>query len=45
MQELVAGLLRAMGSKTKVFPAGPDQGKDIIASPDGFDFEIPRIIF
>jgi restriction system protein len=44
MQELVAGVLRAMGYKTKVSPAGPDQGKDIVASPDGFGFESPRII-
>jgi len=45
LEEMVVGLLRAMRSKTKVLPAGPDQGKDIIASPDGFDFESPRIIF
>ena len=44
MQELVAGLLRAMGYKTKVSPNGPDRGKDIVASPDGFGFESPRII-
>lgn len=44
MQELVAGLLRAMGYKTKVSPSGPDRGKDIVASPDGFGFESPRII-
>jgi restriction system protein len=44
MQELVAGVLRAMGYKTQISPAGPDQGKDIIASPDGFGFESPRII-
>ncbi|MFZ6645455.1 restriction endonuclease [Undibacterium sp. TJN25] len=44
MQDLVAGLLRAMGYKTQVSPAGPDRGKDIIASPDGFGFENPRII-
>ena len=44
MQELVAGLLRAMGYKTRVSPAGPDQGKDIIASPDGLGFESPRIV-
>ncbi|QLF95052.1 restriction endonuclease [Pseudomonas sp. ABC1] len=44
MQDLVAGLLRAMGYKTLVSPAGPDRGKDIIASPDGFGFENPRII-
>jgi len=44
MQELVAGLLRAMGYKTQVSPSGPDRGKDIVASPDGFGFEAPRII-
>lgn len=44
MQELVAGLLRAMGYKTQISPAGSDRGKDIIASPDGFGFENPRII-
>ncbi|WP_321934406.1 restriction endonuclease [Paraburkholderia sp. J8-2] len=44
MQELVAGILRAMGYKTQVSPAGNDRGKDIIASPDGFGFEHPRII-
>ena len=44
MQELVAGLLRAMGYKTRVSPSGPDRGKDIIASPDGFGFESPRIV-
>jgi restriction system protein len=44
MQELVAGLLRAMGYKTRISPAGPDRGKDIVASPDGFGFESPRIV-
>ena len=44
MQRLVAGLLRAMGYKTRVSPAGADRGKDIIASPDGFGFESPRIV-
>jgi restriction system protein len=44
LQELVAGLLRAMGYKTRVSPSGPDRGKDIVASPDGFGFESPRII-
>ena len=44
MQELVAGLLRAMGYKTRVSPSGPDRGKDIVASPDGFGFESPRIV-
>lgn len=44
MQNLVAGVLRSMGYKTQVSPAGADRGKDIIASPDGFGFENPRII-
>lgn len=44
MQELVAGLLRAMGYKTRVSPPGSDRGKDIVASPDGFGFESPRIV-
>ena len=44
MQQLVAGLLRAMGYKTQVSPSGPDRGKDIVASPDGFGFESPRIV-
>jgi restriction system protein len=43
MQELVAGILRAMGYKTKVSPAGSDRGKDIIASPDSLNLEHPRI--
>ena len=44
MQELVAGLLRGMGYKTEVSPRGSDRGKDIIASPDGFGFQDPRIV-
>jgi restriction system protein len=44
MQELIAGILRAMGYKTQVSPSGPDRGKDIVASPDGFGFENPRIV-
>lgn len=44
MQELVAGILRAMGYKTRISPSGPDRGKDIVASPDGFGFENPRIV-
>lgn len=31
MQNLVAGVLRSMGYKTQVSPAGADRGKDIIA--------------
>jgi restriction system protein len=44
MQQLVAGILRAMNYKTQISPAGPDRGKDIVASPDGFGFEHPRIV-
>ena len=44
MQELVAGVLRAMGYKTRVSPQGSDRGKDIIASPDGLGLEQPRIV-
>lgn len=44
MQHIVAGLLRAMGYKTRISPSGPDKGKDIVASPDGFGFESPRIV-
>jgi len=44
MQVLVAGVLRAMGYKTHISPAGSDRGKDIVASPDGFGFESPRIV-
>lgn len=43
MQELVAGLLRAMGYRASVSPTGPDRGKDIVASPDGLGLEEPRI--
>lgn len=44
MQDLVAGLLRAMGYKTIVSPQGADRGKDIIASPDGLGLEDPVIL-
>lgn len=43
MQEFVAGVLRAMGYRTKVSAKGADRGKDIIASPDGLGLEEPRI--
>ena len=43
MQELMAGILRAMGYKTRVANPGPDRGTDIIASPDGLGLEQPRI--
>jgi restriction system protein len=44
LEELVAGVLRAMGYKTRVSPPGSDLAMDILASPDGFGFESPRII-
>lgn len=44
MEELIAGLLRAMGYKTIISPVGPDKGKDIIASPDGLGLEDPKIL-
>lgn len=44
MQELVAGIIRAMGYKTRVSPRGADRGKDILASPDGLGLEEPRIL-
>ncbi|ETT61684.1 restriction endonuclease [Paenibacillus sp. FSL R7-277] len=44
MQELVAGILRGMGYKTRISPKGPDRGRDIFASPDGLGLEEPRII-
>jgi len=42
-QELVAGVLRAMGFKTRVSSPGRDLGVDIIAHPDALGFETPRI--
>jgi restriction system protein len=44
MQQLVAGLLRAMGYKTQISPPGSDRGKDIVASPDALGLEQPRIV-
>lgn len=43
MEALVAGILRAMGYKTRVSPPGADRGRDVIASPDGLGLESPRI--
>ena len=43
MQELVAGILRAMGYRTRVSSPGPDRGVDVSASPDGLGLEQPRI--
>ncbi len=44
MQELVAGILRALGYKTRVSKRGADGGRDIVASKDGIGLEKPRII-
>lgn len=44
MQDLVAALLRAMGYRTKVSPPGPDGGRDIVATRDGFGFVDPTVI-
>ena len=43
MQDLVAGILRAMGYRTRVSEPGPDRGVDIFASRDGLGLEEPRI--
>lgn len=43
MQDFVAGLLRAMGYKTRVSQQGSDRGVDIFASPDGLGLQEPRI--
>lgn len=43
MQDLVAGILRAMGYRTTVSPPGSDRGVDITASPDGLLLQEPRI--
>lgn len=42
MEELVAGLLRAMGYRTRVVPKGADRGRDVVASPDGIGLTEPR---
>ena len=43
MQNLVAGILRGMGYRTKVSSPGPDRGYDVFASPDGLGLQEPRI--
>jgi len=43
MQDLVAGVLRAMGYRTTVSAPGADRGVDIFASPDGLGLQEPRI--
>ena len=43
MEELVAGILRGMGYRSRVAPKGADRGHDIFASPDGLGLQEPRI--
>lgn len=43
MQDLVGGLLKAMGYIVNVSPKGPDGGVDILAHKDVFGFEKPVI--
>ncbi|BAU14105.1 Mrr restriction system protein [Leptolyngbya sp. NIES-3755] len=43
VQELCAGILRAMGYRTTVSSRGADRGVDVFASPDGLGLEEPRI--
>ena len=43
LQDLVAGILRAMGYRTRVSSPGADRGVDISASPDGLGLTEPRI--
>jgi restriction system protein len=43
LQDLVAGVLEAMGYRARVAPAGSDRGCDITASPDGLMLQEPRI--
>ena len=44
MQELVASVLRATGLKTRISPAGPDRGRDVVASPDGLMLSEPLVV-
>lgn len=43
MQNLVGGLLQAMGYNVQVSPKGPDGGIDVLAYKDAFGFEKPII--
>lgn len=43
VQDLVAGLLRALGYRTRVSRRGSDRGVDIFASSDGIGLSGPRI--
>lgn len=42
-EKLVAGVLKALGYKTRFTNRGPDMGSDIIASPDELGLEEPKI--
>jgi len=42
-QDLVAGVVAAMGYYSKSSPPGSDKGVDVIAYPDALGFEFPRI--
>ena len=42
-QDLVAGVLQAMGYRTQVSDPGPDQGVDVIAHRDALGLETPKI--
>lgn len=44
MEQLVAGLLRAMGYHATVTGKGGDGGRDVVASPDALGLESPRIV-
>lgn len=43
LQDLVGGLLQAMGYNVRVSPKGPDGGVDVLAFKDAFGFEKPII--
>ena len=43
LQELVSGIMRGMGYRTRVSNLGSDRGVDVFASPDGLGLVEPRI--
>jgi len=43
-QRLIAGILQAMGYKSRISPQGPDRGRDVEASPDGLGLNDPHIV-
>lgn len=43
IQDLVAGILRALGYKTRISSGGVDRGVDIFAGPDSLGIRSPRI--